>query len=283
MAFVFTAIGLLLLCGGGGAVAYGWPYLVLEYGFTIVITGVVCATSGLVLIGIGNLLKRLKRLEGQLATAIPSLDAHRAPAAEAPADAVRASSQSEAAAVAMAAPAIAAAATGQISPFDKIERALGDVLDLTRGAEPAAVQGADATGPTTDPLPVRREPAREQDEHPPLETVGGATLAGIRKALDQSLAGESEAARDVTTGHDRAHQISTSTGPALSPDEGAIAGAGAPVASDEGVVRVYTIGDSSFTMYADGTIRAMTPEGALVFTTMEQLKTYLDRRNFGAT
>jgi hypothetical protein len=48
-----------------------------------------------------------------------------------------------------------------------------------------------------------------------------------------------------------------------------------PVASDEGIVGVHTVGTSTFTMYSDGTIRAETPEGPLQFPDVTALKLYL--------
>lgn len=48
-----------------------------------------------------------------------------------------------------------------------------------------------------------------------------------------------------------------------------------PAASDEGVVGAYQVGDTHFTMFADGSIRARTPEGEYSFASMEELKAYL--------
>jgi hypothetical protein len=48
-----------------------------------------------------------------------------------------------------------------------------------------------------------------------------------------------------------------------------------PVASDEGIVGVHTVGTSTFTMYSDGTIRAETPKGPLQFPDVTALKFYL--------
>jgi hypothetical protein len=48
-----------------------------------------------------------------------------------------------------------------------------------------------------------------------------------------------------------------------------------PAASEEGVVGAYQVGDTHFTMYADGSIKARTPEGEYSFASMDELKTYL--------
>lgn len=52
---------------------------------------------------------------------------------------------------------------------------------------------------------------------------------------------------------------------------------GAPerAASDEGIVGAYQVGDAHFTIYADGSIRARTPDGEFSFASMDELKAYL--------
>ncbi|MCP4563294.1 MAG: hypothetical protein GY873_33455 [Bosea sp.] len=48
-----------------------------------------------------------------------------------------------------------------------------------------------------------------------------------------------------------------------------------PAASDEGVIGAYRVGETQFTMFADGSIHARTPDGDYVFASMDELKAYL--------
>ncbi|CAD5298761.1 conserved hypothetical protein [Bosea sp. 62] len=48
-----------------------------------------------------------------------------------------------------------------------------------------------------------------------------------------------------------------------------------PAASNEGVIGAYQVGETQFTMFADGSIHARTPDGDYVFASMDELKTYL--------
>ncbi|WP_439496978.1 hypothetical protein [Bosea sp. (in: a-proteobacteria)] len=48
-----------------------------------------------------------------------------------------------------------------------------------------------------------------------------------------------------------------------------------PASSEEGVVGAYQVGDTHFTMYADGSIQARTPDGEYSFASMDELKVYL--------
>jgi hypothetical protein len=50
------------------------------------------------------------------------------------------------------------------------------------------------------------------------------------------------------------------------------------MASDEGVVAAYTVGDSAYAMLADGRIRVTTPEGQHLFDSMDELKLFMARR-----
>lgn len=48
-----------------------------------------------------------------------------------------------------------------------------------------------------------------------------------------------------------------------------------PASSEEGIVGAYQVGDAHFTIYADGSIQARTPDGDYKFGSMEELKAYL--------
>lgn len=49
----------------------------------------------------------------------------------------------------------------------------------------------------------------------------------------------------------------------------------APEASEEGIVGAYQVGDTHFTIYADGSIQARTPDGDYSFGSMDELKLFL--------
>jgi hypothetical protein len=48
-----------------------------------------------------------------------------------------------------------------------------------------------------------------------------------------------------------------------------------PAASGEGIVGAYQVGEAHFTIYADGSIQARTPDGDYSFASMDELKIYL--------
>jgi hypothetical protein len=70
----------------------------------------------------------------------------------------------------------------------------------------------------------------------------------------------------------------TASGPEVepvAPEAAAAEGGAAPAASDEGIVGAYQVGEAHFTIYADGSIQARTPDGDYSFASMDELKVYL--------
>ena len=115
--------------------------------------------------------------------------------------------------------------------------------------------------PRTEPhaFEVPAEPAGDEIETPTVsETVASAShheqadMAGVEPQQAVAHAEESERLA-----------------------EDAPAPAEARPASDEGIVGAYQVGDAHFTIYADGSIRARTPDGEYSFASMDELKVYL--------
>jgi hypothetical protein len=79
---IFTVLGLLLFGGGAYAIYDGWPYLVLERGFTQVIIGSIVSSAGLILLSLAWVLKEVRAIRRALVEAL-ELRAER-PAPEAP-------------------------------------------------------------------------------------------------------------------------------------------------------------------------------------------------------
>ncbi len=70
MIAIFTVLGLLLFGGGGYAIYDGWPYLVLERGFTQVIIGSIASSAGLILLSLAWVLKEVGATRRALVEAI---------------------------------------------------------------------------------------------------------------------------------------------------------------------------------------------------------------------
>ena len=87
MIAIFTILGLLLFGGGAYAIYDGWPYLVLERGFTEVIMGSIASSAGLIMLSLAWVLKEVRATRRALVQAIElrsAMSLPAAPAVEAP-------------------------------------------------------------------------------------------------------------------------------------------------------------------------------------------------------
>jgi hypothetical protein len=120
---------------------------------------------------------------------------------------------------------------------------------------PPIIEGDDRVD-IADPMPAQRAadaPARPDAhapdlEQPDLEQPGDLPGQAMKQASEQASGQASEQDR---------------SGPAV---------------SDDGVIAAYTVGDSAFTMYADGRIVAETPEGRYSFASMDELRLFMAER-----
>jgi hypothetical protein len=68
MVIALLALAVAMIAGGGVAVVQGYDIVLLERGWTLVISGSVCATGGAILLGLTMVLTRLGRIQAELVT-----------------------------------------------------------------------------------------------------------------------------------------------------------------------------------------------------------------------
>lgn len=165
-----------------------------------------------------------------------------------------------------------------------------------RGAEPAseAVPAIAPSAPMSPPAEpeaddlgwLRRDlsagPAAPEKDR--AETELSAAGAWMTQPEEPSEGSEADAASE-TVGEDERTAVDLSVDfdrpalaePAPLPEDAPEPPAAdtPPAASAEGVIGAYQVGDTHFTMYADGSIRARTRDGEYSFASMDELKTYL--------
>jgi hypothetical protein len=224
---LFVVLGLALLAGGTYAIVDGWPYLVLERGFTEVILGAVAATAGLILLALAMVLAEVRRLKGMVSGAMavmslaePRIDtppaAAAAPQADGPTPAPREAHQAglvPALAVGAGALAVGGALAGLArigTGRDDAESAAeaGEAAQAERPAEEtgAAAAAAAAEGQPPSPASVEHDdwlappdpaslqaPAVAQDEAPEAAAAEAAEASqelGAEPALSGPPAAE---------------------------------------------------------------------------------------------
>ena len=225
MAIAFLLIGVGLIAGGGYAVVDGWPYLLIERGFTQVIVGSVAITGGILLIGVSRLLTELRRVRemignAMLAASVASLAAEGQAEVPAPAAADGAARIVPPAALGGIAAAVGAAGVAGALIASSRDRDVPDEPHPADGdAEPALseadvaatqVQGADepwlVVGDGYDAPPdaqedERDELAAEEAGLPKPADEPAADLDDLTAALDAEigrLRGEIDAASEPT-------------------------------------------------------------------------------------
>jgi hypothetical protein len=309
---LFIGIGLVMLVAGLAAIGLGLPYIVLERGFTQVIVGTSVAASGVVLTALGIVLRDVRSLRSLVSglRASAAVDAS-ARDGVSPPEATASSKTSGLAVAGASAAALAggimlaagakaddtapgkadgaiedvvaelpenlpalAAALPSVEADDlsaKIDMAVGDLSALRSNLLAEHHDGSDAQG----------DEAGTDDHAPAQETAAApATHMMDAEADDAPIAvdadqGDVEAEEPVAAIPAELETEATEKTVAVIDDEDALIAPAHPVASDEGIVGVHTVGASTFTMYSDGTIRAETPEGPMQFPDVAALKLYL--------
>ncbi|WP_306227314.1 hypothetical protein [Bosea beijingensis] len=153
----------------------------------------------------------------------------------------------------------------------------------------AAETWMDRAAPRREPwldTPPAEEPAPAEEAAPlwPPRTEAQAFETPAFEAPAEPAPVEFEAEAPADAIEAPAHEEPADASAEMLPDpvavdepqaEEAQAAAARQPASDEGVVGAYQVGDAHFTIFADGSIRARTPDGEYSFASMDELKVYL--------
>ncbi|WP_186420911.1 hypothetical protein [Bosea sp. CS1GBMeth4] len=125
------------------------------------------------------------------------------------------------------------------------------------------------------PVTQPRDPSALAD----LETEAAAKAPAAEAETAPAVAGEEPAAPEAETPDEPAEISAPAEAAPSAADEAApVSETGpeqTPAASEEGVIGAYQVGETQFTMYADGSIHARTPDGDYTFASMDELKAYL--------
>lgn len=174
------------------------------------------------------------------------------------------------------------------SGLDELRHSLEDrlrLLDLkTPGFEPARPAARDpleaASAWMAPPAPGEQEPQGPAAVADVEETGWETAVVEADELHIVAVDVEEQPAAETPSAEPGAVEPEEATIPAESEPETALADETgseppAPEASEEGVVGAYQVGDTQFTIYADGSIQARTPDGDYSFGSMEELKLFL--------
>lgn len=169
------------------------------------------------------------------------------------------------------------------SGLDELRHSLEDrlrLLDLkTSGFEaprPPSPDPLEAAGAWMErPAPGEPEP---QDPTAAVEVEQPGWEAAVVEAGELHLVAvdvEEEPEADMHAAEPEEATVPPESEPATASAEEIDSEPPVPEASEEGVVGAYQVGDTQFTIYADGSIQARTPDGDYSFGSMDELKLFL--------
>lgn len=189
---------------------------------------------------------------------------------------------------------VAAQGEGELDEFSALRASLAGHLNEPEretgriepsfSAEPdpfaVAESWMDRASPRREPwldTPPAEEPEPAAADEAPIWPP--RTEAPAFDAPAEAVAAEPEAAADMLADKEADDfEPAEAAAPVVAeepPVDEAPAAADSRPASDEGIVGAYQVGDAHFTIYADGSIRARTPDGEYSFASMDELKVYL--------
>jgi hypothetical protein len=238
MSWIFALLGLATAIAGGGAIATGWPLVPLERGWTLVIAGAAVGSGGLICLALAALMGETRRMRRTLERALTEL-AWARPIEREPVHPLEREPPPERPFEREFAPAV-----WTTPAFEKVE----PVMPVMPAAAPL---GSGAPLGPLEPEPEAGSSRRRQE----ASAVPAANSPG---ALD--------------------HRGTFPDAP--EPEEGRFAESfGSEAASrpeELQPARSFSVGDTSFVVFTDGTIEARTPKGARRFGSMEEVRGYLE-------
>ncbi len=239
MSWIFALLGLAAVAVGGGAIVMGWPLVPLERGWTLVIAGSAFASGGLICLALAALLGEARRTRRAIERVLEELAWSR------PIERMSATMLPAEHEIIAARPAERSyAPSSTTSPhFDKGERVTPPMPVMPAAAPLGVPEPLIEAKPAAERREARQEP--RLDPHP----------AGA--AMEPSASASAAAAPHPAAVESAAHQA------AREPEELQPA-------------RSFSVGDTSFVVFTDGTIEARTPKGARRFGSMEEVRSYLE-------
>ena len=264
------ALAAAMIIAGAAAVIQGFPYVRLESGLAMVIAGSVAASSGAVLFGLGVVASGLRRIE-RSAARVPAGGFADGPAALPPASASEgpaSEGRPRLPPVLPAAPAsvVPPMAEPPVTPERPRGEAGRDAADHAPAVAPAEPEPELPIPGLTPAPPVReRGPEHEPPHAEPSHAESSPADPPPRVAPEDDLFAAPEGPRaEETLTLRRSLDAVPDPEPEPAPKPGRT------------VVGRYASGGNTYVMFADGSIEAETPQGRFTFSSLDELKAFVD-------
>ena len=255
MVFLLYVISALLTLSGGAAAVYGADTIRTETGSTMAVAGVAMACAGLLMVALTACLSELKKIRelveaGEIVpVAAPVVVAPELPAVT-------------------AASVAAAVVAADRAPADAGVRGAHD--------EPGPAQPADS--PPVDPLtPTLRPTLAPEAEGDKAELAtpdpDRSDRAAANAGSEPSAAADAKASAEDMAQDDKDAVERDETG---SDTPATAEGAGGEGTKERELVATYASGEHTYFMYSDSAIEAETPQGRFRFSSMDELRVFVE-------
>ena len=255
MVFLLYVISALLTLSGGAAAVYGADTIRTETGSTMAVAGVAVACAGLLVVALAACLSELKKIRelveaGEIVpVAAPVVVAPELPAVT-------------------AASVAAAVVAADRAPADAGVRGAHD--------EPGPAKPADS--PPVDPLtPTLRPTLAPEAEGDKAELAtpdpDRSDRAAANAGSEPSAAADAKASAEDMAQDDKDAVERDETG---SDTPATAEGAGGEGTKERELVATYASGEHTYFMYSDSAIEAETPQGRFRFSSMDELRVFVE-------
>lgn len=287
--------GVAAVVAGGVAIWFGIPVKEFSFGNTMILAGAMAICSGLLLIGLGLVIRELKAIKQSLRERVLEADPREAGGPLLPAGSIAGRRD-----------------RSDRDEFD-VRHVASESLTPTGPRRPTALQPNESDVSGLDAMGSERDDGKSEPEvapqTPPVKGRRNLLFSSSRKERENARSGQSErpAGHSVNLpmtspatgveaeGGVEPHPSFTNTWPRverppgaglaaprrdaslpppLRADRASVSGEGAPAAT---VVKSGTVDGMAYSLYSDGSIEAQMPEGMMRFASIDQLRTHLDR------
>jgi hypothetical protein len=264
MSIVFLLIGLLASLAGLATIGFAVPIDESSFGNTLILTGTVALSAGLILIGLGAGLRRLDRIAEAL-TARPIPRALRPAEPEAAAGPARASPGR----APFAPKSVESEPARRVPPEPRF-------VPADQGT-PAEVEEADA--PLSPQGPRGSAENRSPRLDPPWRPIGPTEMSTDWPAKNQMFDSLwPKGSRKAKPSDSNSTNPEPSSGPAV-PGGEKRNGQAAEERQAASILKSGVVDGMAYTLYADGSIEAQLPEGILRFASIDELREHLEKHS----
>ncbi|MFN3656666.1 MAG: hypothetical protein ACK4UO_05345 [Pseudolabrys sp.] len=285
MSIVLFILGGLAFAAGILLAAFGLPVSEFSFGNTLIISGATVATGGLILIGLGAVVSKLRQIADTLGTQLPAgtLRPMEAFEAAAPSRAAPAAGRvpfpprpklepvPREAPASQPAPSLEADLPADIEAMPAPALRNPDVPPVTAAEEaslsplsPSEAAPAPVVPPVEPPVEPRQEPTLDTGWRPPE-----APVREPRGYFDSVWPAESKTPKESAAGPAESPQrepASSEPAPAEEPERPAVA-----------VLKSGVVDGMAYTLYVDGSIDAELPQGTLHFSSIDELRNHIEK------